>query len=71
MGITDYKFINYSEHAKESGADSKAVAYIQLEAPNGGHVFGVGMENNISLASIRGTISAINRAIKSASEEKR
>lgn len=69
VGITDYKFINYSEHAKESGADSKAVAYIQLEAPNGGHVFGIGMENNISLASIRGTICAINRAIKSASEK--
>lgn len=62
VGIKDYKFITYREHAVSAGADSKAISYIQLTAPNGETVFGVGMDGNISLASIKGIICAINRA---------
>ena len=62
MGITDYKFVSYSEHAVDKGADSKALSYIQLRTPEGKSVFGVGMDGNISLASIKGIICAINRA---------
>ena len=61
MGITDYKFVSYSEHAISAGADSKAVSYIHLEK-NGEALYGVGIDNNISLASIKGIVSAINRA---------
>ena len=61
VGITDYQFVSYREHAISSGADSKAVSYIQLTAPDGRPVFGVGIDNNISLASIKGIICAINR----------
>ncbi len=64
IGINHFKFINYHEHAISSGSDSQAVSYIQLEAPDGTHIFGVGKENNISLASIKGIISAINRGYK-------
>ncbi len=60
-GVTGYKFVSYSEHAISSGADSKAVSYIHLE--HGGEaLYGVGVDNNISLASIKGIVSAINRA---------
>ena len=62
VGITDYQFVSYSEHAISAGADSKAVSYIHLTAPDGSPIFGVGMDNNISLASIKGIICAINRA---------
>ena len=62
VGIEDYKFVTYREHAVSEGADSKALSYIQLTAPDGGAVFGVGMDGNISLASIKGIICAINRA---------
>nr|WP_319487421.1 2-isopropylmalate synthase [uncultured Caproiciproducens sp.] len=66
VGITDYEFVSYREHAISSGADSKAVSYIQLTAPDGSPVFGVGIDNNISLASIKGIICAINRGQSSA-----
>lgn len=62
VGIHDYKFVTYREHAVSEGADSKAISYIQLTAPDGRTIFGVGMDGNISLASIKGIICAINRA---------
>ena len=62
VGITDYEFVSYSEHAVGAGADSKALSYIQLRDGKGKTVFGVGMDGNISLASIKGIICAINRA---------
>ena len=62
VGIQDYRFVSYHEHAMNSGADSKAVSYIQLETPEKKTLFGVGLDSNISLASIKGIICAINRA---------
>ena len=69
VGITDYQFVSYREHAVSSGADSKAVSYIQLTAPDGSPAFGVGIDNNISLASIKGIICAINRTKNGAVKE--
>ena len=62
VGINDYEFVSYSEHAVSSGADSKALSYIQIRTPENKTVFGVGLDGNISLASIKGIICAINRA---------
>lgn len=62
VGVTRYKFVTYRENAVTSGAESQAVSYIHLTAPDGTPAFGVGIDNNISLASIRGIICAINRA---------
>ncbi len=62
VGITDYTFQSYHEHAVSQGADSQAISYIQLRTPQGGIVFGVGIDPNISLASIKGIVCAINRA---------
>lgn len=60
VGVKDYKFVSYSEHAISTGADSKAVSYIHLYH-KGKDVFGVGIDNNITLASIKGIVCAINR----------
>lgn len=64
MKISHFQFISYSEHAISSGSDSMAVAYIQLRTPAGKPTFGVGISHNINLASIRGVLSAVNRAIR-------
>ncbi|MDR0286519.1 MAG: 2-isopropylmalate synthase [Clostridiales bacterium] len=61
IGIKDFKFISYHEHAISSGSDAQAVAYIELEAPDGKHYFGIGIESNINIASIKGVLSAVNR----------
>lgn len=61
INFDDYAFVSYSEHAVSTGADSKAVSYIQL-SNKGKTVFGVGMDSNISIASIKGILCAINRS---------
>ena len=59
-----FSFVDYKEHAIRSGSDSLAVAYIHLRSYEGKDVFGVGISPNISLAPLRGILSAINRAKK-------
>lgn len=63
VGIKNYRFVTYREHAIDAGADSKAVSYIQLQDPKGRDIFGVGVHPNISMASIKGIICAVNRAV--------
>lgn len=56
------KVLDYEEHALQSGAASKAAAYIHLLDSNTGHVtYGVGVSSNITRASVRAIFSAINR----------
>lgn len=62
VGIKDYKFIDYSQHAISQGSDSKAVSYIHLQKPDGNSIFGVGISSNIYRSSIFGVLNAINRA---------
>ncbi|MCP4750333.1 MAG: 2-isopropylmalate synthase [Proteobacteria bacterium] len=55
-----FKLISYSEHALDQTTSSRAAAYIQIEAgPK--KTFGVGIDPNISIASIKALISALNR----------
>ncbi len=61
--IDGFEFASYHEHAIGEGSDAKAVAYIELKR-EGKSVFGVGIESNVSIASIKGVISAINRALQ-------
>ena len=61
IGLGNYEFIDYSEHAISVGSDSKAISYIHLKNPHGKDVFGIGVSHNISYASMKGIICAINR----------
>lgn len=63
IGVDGFEFINYHEHAISQGSNSKAISYIELKKPDGGHIFGVGIHPNINTASLLGIINAINRAI--------
>ncbi|MFH1537036.1 MAG: 2-isopropylmalate synthase [Patescibacteria group bacterium] len=56
-----FTLLAYEEHALEVGADARAVAYIQLVAPNNERRFGVGVDANIITASLQAILSAINR----------
>lgn len=61
VGITGYKFVDYSEHAISVGEDSKAISYIHLNNPQGKDIFGIGVSHNIGYASLKGIICAVNR----------
>lgn len=64
VGLDRYTFITYSEQAISDGSDSLALSYIQLEAPDGRRVFGADLDPDISIASIKAVMSAINRSLK-------
>ncbi|MCX6936386.1 MAG: 2-isopropylmalate synthase [Verrucomicrobia bacterium] len=54
---------SYNEHSLGSGAEAKAVSYIQIKLAGGRTCFGAGVDTNIELASIRAIVSALNRAL--------
>ena len=64
VGLSDYQFVDYSEHAISNGSDSKAISYIHIKSPEGKDVFGIGISHNINYASIKGVLCAINRCQK-------
>ncbi len=60
---TAVKVVDYHEHAIGHGADATAVAYVEVEGENGETLFGVGMDPNITIASLRAVTSALNRRL--------
>lgn len=64
--ISNYELLSYNEHSLGKGANSKAVSYIRLQGPRGVDRFGAGIDTNISMASIRGVVSALNRLMTGA-----
>jgi len=63
-GLPKFDVVNYSEHSLGSGAEAKAVSYIQIKMERGSAFFGAGIDTNIELASIKAIVSALNRAIR-------
>ncbi len=56
------KLIDYQEHALTSGANAKAAAYVELQDKQTGKTcYGVGVDENINIASIKAIFSATNR----------
>jgi 2-isopropylmalate synthase len=61
---------DYREHAISQGADARAAAYV--EAKIGGRtLFGVGLDSNIVVASLRAVASAADRAVRARAEAAR
>jgi 2-isopropylmalate synthase len=57
----DVRVLDYAEHAMSAGGDAKAAAY--LECAVGDRVlWGVGVDTNITRASLKAVVSAVNRA---------
>ncbi|WEX11951.1 2-isopropylmalate synthase [Chelativorans sp. AA-79] len=59
----DMTVLDYSEHSLQRGADAAAVSYVEVEHP-GGRLFGVGINTNITTASLEAVVSAANRIIR-------
>jgi 2-isopropylmalate synthase len=59
----DIKLMDYHEHAIGSGANAKAVSYVELRLANGPTMFGAGIDSNILTASFKAVLSAVNRQL--------
>ncbi len=65
-GLPQFELLSYSEHSLGSGAEARAVSYIQIKTARGASFFGAGIDTNIELASIKAVVSALNRAMAKA-----
>jgi 2-isopropylmalate synthase len=64
LGGLNVRVLDYSEHALTAGRDAEAAAYLEITV--GDRVlWGVGISESIVNASLRGVISALNRAARS------
>ena len=57
----EFTLQSYTEHDIDHSSDSRAAAYISIKKSSGRVAFGVGVDANISLASIKAILSAMNR----------
>jgi len=55
------RVLDQAEHALGQGQEASAIAYIQVQFPNGSIRWGAGFDTNIERASIKAIISALNR----------
>ena len=64
LGV-DVRVMDYAEHALSAGGDARAAAYV--EAAVGERVlWGVGLDANIVIASLKAVVSAVNRSEREA-----
>lgn len=59
----EVKLLDYVEHTLSAGGDAMAAAYIEIDIA-GRVLWGVGIDGDISTASLKALISAVNRAIR-------
>lgn len=59
----NFEILDYSEHSLKEGSKSQAISYVYVDC-EGKKLFGVGIDEDIITASIKGLTSAINRIIK-------
>ena len=48
------------------GANAAAIAYVELRLADGSTLFGVGIDKNIVVASLKAVVSGVNRALRRA-----
>lgn len=61
------RVLDYAEHAMSIGGDAKAAAYVECEVGAGDHpqvIWGVGVDSDISKASLKAVLSAVNRGYR-------
>jgi 2-isopropylmalate synthase len=59
----EVKLYDYVEHALSAGGDALAASYVELNV-NGKRLWGVGIDADISTASLKAIVSAVNRAVR-------
>jgi len=58
----EFKILSYFEHSRGELSSAEAVAYIEIQTESLEKFFGVGCDNDITVASIKAMFSALNRA---------
>ena len=61
----EFRFADYVQHALESDSDARAAAYVKIHGKAGKPVWGVGVHNDITMASVLALVSAVNRGLES------
>ena len=64
----DVRVLDYSEHAMSAGDDAQAAAYVELQVGDQ-RLWGVGIDGDISTASLKAIVSGVNRSIRSRQQE--
>jgi 2-isopropylmalate synthase len=59
----DITLYDYVEHTLSAGGDAQAASYVELQV-EGQRLWGVGIDGDISTASLKAIVSAVNRAIR-------
>lgn len=59
----DVRVLDYTEHALSAGGDATAASYLEC-AVDGKVLWGVGIDPSITTSSLKGIISAVNRAMR-------
>lgn len=57
----EFRFVDYAQHAIETDSDARAAAYVKIQDKAGRPVWGVGVHNDITMASVLALVSAVNR----------
>ncbi|MDP3951920.1 2-isopropylmalate synthase [Microbacterium sp.] len=64
----DITVYDYVEHALSSGGDAQAAAYVELQVGDQ-RLWGVGIDGDISTASLKAIVSGVNRSIRTRQPE--
>ena len=64
----EVKVLDYAEHALSAGGDALAAAYVEAQV-DGRTLWGVGIDGDISTASLKAVVSAVNRALRTSVAE--
>ncbi|ALX67080.1 2-isopropylmalate synthase [Microbacterium sp. XT11] len=64
----DITVYDYVEHALSAGGDAQAAAYVELQVGDQ-RLWGVGIDGDISTASLKAIVSGVNRSIRSRERE--
>jgi len=65
----DVKVYDYVEHALSSGGDAQAAAYVECQVGDN-RLWGVGIDADISTASLKAVVSAVNRAVREQAQDR-
>jgi 2-isopropylmalate synthase len=61
----EFSFIDYHEHAVGRGANATAASYVEIQDTEGRTLHGVGVDPSIVMASLKATLSAVMRLMRS------
>ena len=64
----DVTVYDYVEHALSAGGDAQAAAYVELQVDDQ-RLWGVGIDGDISTASLKAIVSCVNRSIRTRAAE--